>query len=130
MPDPMQTGSVLGVSFFENILNSITSGGSVGEAASNWLRSNIDTLATLGKDTLRSFLGSLKSGSNVDLLHARIALINAMTWNEALQFQALSIHEMRTHANERFRMASLLDSLGDIGQRVVPILTSTILAAL
>lgn len=130
MPDPINEASAIGVDFINALIDALTSKGNIGEAAKSWVIAQQSTLVTLGKDTLKSFLDAIKSGSNSDLLNARVALINSMTWPEVLEFQAASTLQLQQAANDKFRVASLIDSLGGIGQKLVPILATTLFGML
>lgn len=103
------------------VLTGIEAGDAVGKTAKSWLAANRDRFVGLGVSTLRGFVENIRGGTPLDVTETRLKLVEAMTYDEALEFHRLSAEALRGHAKETFRLGAVLDEVARIGERAMPL---------
>lgn len=109
-----------GVDALDALLDGVEGQGA-GNAVRAFLTENKTRLATLSEQTVRDFIAAATKGPTPDVAEARFALVDAMTFDEALEFHRLSTETLRDHVNERFRMGAFADDLSRLGGRAAGI---------
>lgn len=129
LPEAAGAAATLGVDFLEQTLQGLVAGDGLAKSAGAWLAANKDRLVGLSTTTVQGFIASLRSGSAIDLADARLKLVEAMSFDEALEFHRLSTQALAEHANTSFRLGGFLDALAGVAQNVAPAAVSLLAKA-